>query len=155
MDVLAQFQLGHHGPRRRTAQNSHQHLPCSCLLCPHHCGHLQHVSEERKTGHGDALTVKHPIYNRSMWRLFLITNVLLYLTGAYPERHSGRRCCHGDSSRVHDHPLRCTDRGFLLWHHLNVWLSVCHGEPAAFYLHASALQESVEFTGSDDFLNEI
>lgn len=57
VDVLAQFQLSHHGPRRRTAQNGHQHLPCSRVLCPHHCCHLQHVSEERKTGHGEACIV--------------------------------------------------------------------------------------------------
>lgn len=59
VDVLAQFQLGHHRPRRRTAQSSHQHLHCPCFLCSHHCGHLQHVSEERKTGHGNVLSLKN------------------------------------------------------------------------------------------------
>lgn len=57
-----------------------------------------------------------------------MTNMLFYLTGAYPERHSGWWCCHGNSSRVHDHSLWCSNRGILLWHHLHLWLPVCHSE---------------------------
>lgn len=51
-----------------------------------------------------------------------------YLTGTYPECHSGRWCCHGNCSRVHDHSLRLAHRWFLHGHHLHLWLSVCHGE---------------------------
>lgn len=59
---------------------------------------------------------------------FLITNMLLFLAGAHPKRHAGRRCCHGNISRVHDHPLWCSDRGFLLRHHLHLWLHLRNGE---------------------------
>lgn len=59
VDVLAQFQLSHHGPRWRTAQSGHQHLPRPGLLRSHSGGHLQHVSEERKAGHGRVSPAKH------------------------------------------------------------------------------------------------
>lgn len=52
VDVLAQFQRSHHRPRRRPAQNSHQHVPGSGFLCSHHGGDFQHVPEEREAGHG-------------------------------------------------------------------------------------------------------
>lgn len=53
VDVLAQFQLSHHRPWWRTAQSGHQHIPGPGLMRPHHCGHLQHVSEAWQTGHGN------------------------------------------------------------------------------------------------------
>ena len=53
VDVLAQLQLGRHGPRGRAAQSVHQHLPGSGLDRAHHCGRLQPLSEARETGHGN------------------------------------------------------------------------------------------------------
>lgn len=57
LDVLAQFQLCHRRPRRRTAQSCHQHVPGSGRLRAHQRGHLQHAREARKAGHGDCLKV--------------------------------------------------------------------------------------------------
>lgn len=152
MDVLAQFQLGHHSTWRRTAQSSHQHLPRPRFLCSHCGGHLQHVSEKRKTGHGNAMSLKNnkSTTNHLCISYFLMTNMLFYLTGAYPECHSGRWCCHGNSSRVHDHSLWFTNRGFLLWHHLHLWLRVCHGETAVFHLLTFNLREHLN-TGNGNF----
>lgn len=128
VDVLAKFQLCHHRPRWWTTQNSHQHLHCSRFLCPHHRGHLQHVSEGRKTGYGNVLAGNVHMYNKFVHLSMSITIVLFYLTGTYPECHSCRWRCHGNISWVHDHSLWCADCGFLLWHHLHIWLSVCLGE---------------------------
>lgn len=66
--LLAQFQLCHHKPRRRTAQSCHQHVPGAGLLRPHHRGDLQHARQARKAGHGDWW---RPHHNRLG---FLITN---------------------------------------------------------------------------------
>lgn len=123
LDVLAQFQLRHHRPRRRTAQSCHQHVPGSGLLRAHHRGHLQHARQAREAGYGDCLlkAARHCLGS-------LITDVLLFLAGAHPKRHAGRRCCHGNISRVHDHPLWFSDRGFLLRHPLHLWLHLRHGE---------------------------
>lgn len=132
----------HGDGQHRTAINTYLALASSVLTT------VAISSMSQKRGKLDMVTLA--LFNIrfttcSVWRLFLVTNMLLYLTGTHPERHSGRRCCHGNSSRVHDHSLRCIDCGFLLWHHLNIWLFVCHGEPAAFYLHTSVsgLQEAM------------
>lgn len=86
---------------------------------------------------------------------FPITNMLFYLTGAYPECHSGRWCCHGNISWVHDNSVWFTDRGFLLWHYLHIWLSVCHGEPAAFWLEITAEErEKCEIKISEQILRK-
>lgn len=53
VDVLAQLQLGHHRPRGRAAQSSHQHLPGFGLDCAHDCGHLEPLPEAWKTRHGN------------------------------------------------------------------------------------------------------
>ena len=52
VDVLAQLQFSHHGPRRRPAQSGHQHLPGPGLNRGHHRGHLKPLPEARKAGHG-------------------------------------------------------------------------------------------------------
>lgn len=60
VDVLAQLQLGHHGPRGRAAQSRHQHLPGFGLDCAHHCGHLEPLPEARQARHGnDMLQISH------------------------------------------------------------------------------------------------
>lgn len=124
LDVLAQFQLRHHRPRRWTAQSCHQHIPGAGLLRAHHRGALQHAWQARKAGHGDSVWWR----SHHSWLVFLVTNMLLFLAGAHPKCHTRRRCRHGNISWVHDHPLWCSDRGFLLRHHLHLWLSLRHGE---------------------------
>lgn len=64
---------------------------------------------------------------------FLVTDMPFYLTGAHPECHSGRWCCHGNRSGVHDHSLRCAHRGFLHRNHLHLWLPVCLGKLPVFH----------------------
>lgn len=93
LDVLAQFQLRHHRPRRRTAQSGHQHLPGFGLLRPHHRCHLQHARQARKARHGGPLSDEV-----SITTVFQITNMRLSRTGAHPERHARRRRRHGNSS---------------------------------------------------------
>lgn len=71
LDVLAQFQLCHHRPWRRTAQSGHQHVPGTGLLRPHHRGALQHARQARKAGHGDSLSDEGGV--RTSWSFRSLT----------------------------------------------------------------------------------
>lgn len=76
VDVLAQFQLCHRKPRRRSAQGGHQHLPLPRRLRSHRLRPLQLGSQERKTGHGKAAentpTCSHKLLRSSFPHSFWI-----------------------------------------------------------------------------------